>query len=366
MGYKFQCLDLENNNNTVTTTTDPNGNSDCRSSIRHEISTGEEEPTVAVAATTGKPQVCKSVSPIITMDNKQCQDQLEHVESAVEEKNKNDGGSPESREPIYVYSSTTFPDGGFDAYMVMFGCFLMSFSTFGQSNSFGVFQNYLKNNQLASSSVSAISWLGSIQVFLSYALGIIAGRVVDSHGPRYLILTASIATILSSFLTAICKTYVQFFFAQSMLVGIANGLTIVTGISCLGHWWHRHRAVALGVLAAGSSMGGTIWPIVYSRLFYNPKIGFTWACRIAGFIQIPLVIVGNIYIKTRLPPREPGPFLDFSAWHNPVFVLFCFSQCVGLMGNWVPLFYMEAIAVQRGVEPGAAFYLITIINAMSL
>ena len=57
-------------------------------------------------------------------------------------------------------------------------------------------------------------------------------------------------------------------------------------VACISHWFRRKRAVAMGIMYSGSSVGGVIWPILMSRLLDNPNIGFKWSLRIAGFINV--------------------------------------------------------------------------------
>ena len=56
------------------------------------------------------------------------------------------------------------------AYFSVFGAFLALFCTFGDINSFGTFQAWYLSHQLQSMSPSAISWIGSIQLFVFFLL----------------------------------------------------------------------------------------------------------------------------------------------------------------------------------------------------
>ena len=58
------------------------------------------------------------------------------------------------------------------------------FCTVGFANSFGVFEEYYEENQLADQSESAISWLGAIEVFFIFAGSIITGPLLDVFGPE--------------------------------------------------------------------------------------------------------------------------------------------------------------------------------------
>jgi len=87
--------------------------------------------------------------------------------------------------------------------------------------------------------------------------------------------------------------------------------------------------------------------------------------RIAAFISIPLLTLGNIFIKKRLPPREPGPFVDLSFFRDPRYCLFVAAQFCVLWGLWTPYFFVQSIAAQVGVPSDIAFYLVAIINFLS-
>lgn len=56
------------------------------------------------------------------------------------------------------------------AYLSVFGAFLALFCTFGDINSFGTFQAWYLTHQLHSMSPSAISWIGSVQLFVFFSL----------------------------------------------------------------------------------------------------------------------------------------------------------------------------------------------------
>ena len=102
----------------------------------------------------------------------------------------------------------------------------------GIANAFGIFQTYLYQHQLKDHTESEVAWIGSIQLFLSFFLGLFSGRVCDSYGPRWLLLAGSLCFFFSLILTGFCKTYWQFFLAQGVLTGIGGGISY--GLSFTG------------------------------------------------------------------------------------------------------------------------------------
>lgn len=76
-----------------------------------------------------------------------------------------------------------FPDGGLKAWLVVAGTFSSLFCTLGFSNSFGVFQTYYKLRVMPKEGFDDIAWIGSIQFFLIFAVGVVGGPLFDRYGP---------------------------------------------------------------------------------------------------------------------------------------------------------------------------------------
>jgi MFS family permease len=66
-------------------------------------------------------------------------------------------------------------------------------------------------------------------------------------------------------------------------------------------WFQGKRALAMGIVASGSSMGGVILPIMVNRLI--PMIGFGWTMRICAFLMLGLLVITNLTVRSRLRPQ---------------------------------------------------------------
>ena len=71
-----------------------------------------------------------------------------------------------------------FPDGGLEAWLVVFGGWCALFCTFGLVNCVGVFQEYYLNNSLSDYKVETVSWITSSQVFFM----VFCGTIVSCFG----------------------------------------------------------------------------------------------------------------------------------------------------------------------------------------
>lgn len=68
-----------------------------------------------------------------------------------------------------------FPEGGREAWIVLFGTWCVLFCTFGLGNSIGVFQTYYVNHALREYSSSTISWITSFMQWVLNFLPIVVG-----------------------------------------------------------------------------------------------------------------------------------------------------------------------------------------------
>jgi MFS family permease len=62
----------------------------------------------------------------------------------------------------------------------------------------------------------------------------------------------------------------------------------------------KKRAFVLGIVVAGSSIGGVIFPIMLGHLV--TKVGFGWAMRICAFMILAFLIFGILTVHSRIPP----------------------------------------------------------------
>ncbi|KDQ13187.1 hypothetical protein BOTBODRAFT_160801 [Botryobasidium botryosum FD-172 SS1] len=258
-----------------------------------------------------------------------------------------------------------FPDGGLRAWLVVAGALCLSFSTFGFVNAWGVFQTYYQETLLKDESPSTIAWIGSLQYSLVFFPGLLTGRLFDLGYLRLMIGPASVLHIVAVFLTAECKTYWQFLLCQGFAIGISSGILFAPALTVISHWFLKKRSVAFGVVAVGSSIGGTVLPIAIRKLI--PLVGFRWTLRIMGFILLTTLIAANLTIRRRLPPRHvQGGLFNLQAFKSAPFTLYCMSAVFAFLGLYTCLTFIDAGAVAMGIDPDLSFYLVSIANAASL
>ncbi|KAJ5345638.1 hypothetical protein N7452_003642 [Penicillium brevicompactum] len=274
------------------------------------------------------------------------------------------------------------------AWLVIFGAFTCAFCTVGFMNSFGIFQEYYAKNQLSSDSTSTIAWLGAISILFLFGISVVAGAMLDIFGPKLMVYSGSLGMVFSIMMISLCHKFYQFLLAQGVLLGISMALATWPMLALVGQYIKVKRAAAMGIVLAGSSLGGVIWPIVIDRLLKNPQIGFPWTMRIVGFIMIPLFIFSCVAAKSPETPlksvENPGTEQSndekrvgadkksqdqktqaLALVRQPALQLLCLAMFITYFGMFAPFFYTTSYAVEMGFSTTLAFYTVSIVNGAS-
>lgn len=125
--------------------------------------------------------------------------------STMDEKVHNVTGQPDVETPseensvkeVPIDTTNDYPEGGLRAWLVVAGASGVMFSTMGYGNAFGyvwiltlrhyliqdsVYQEYYSTHQLSHESPSAISWIGSLQIFFLFMSNAFGGPLFDRFG----------------------------------------------------------------------------------------------------------------------------------------------------------------------------------------
>ncbi|OAP64071.1 hypothetical protein AYL99_00043 [Fonsecaea erecta] len=260
----------------------------------------------------------------------------------------------------------TYPEGGKEAWLCVFGSFCGLMAALGMMNTLGTYQAYLSTHQLRSLSESTIGWIFGIYAFLSFVLGIQIGPVFDAKGPRWLVLAGSVFMVASHLLMGVCTEYWHFLLVIGVVGGLGTSLVFTPAIAAIGHFFLRKRGQTTGLAAAGGSMGGILFPLTLQALF--PKIGWAWSTRVCALINLVLLIFANLFIKSRLPPRKATKeniLPDFRIFRDPVFALTTAGVFFVEWGLFVPLTYLSSYALSHGVSTSFSYQIIAILNVGS-
>lgn len=98
----------------------------------------------------------------------------------------------------------------------------------------------------------------------------------------------------------------------------------------------------MGIAAAGSATGGIVYPLVLQQLL--PHVGFGWAVRVMGFISLSTGMLASAVLRSRIPPRPSGPLLEWSAFKEMPYCLYCIGTFLAFMGLYFAFYYVSCVS----------------------
>ncbi|KAJ3323091.1 hypothetical protein HDU76_013729 [Blyttiomyces sp. JEL0837] len=245
------------------------------------------------------------------------------------------------------------PDGGWTAWLVVLGSFIIHFVVLGMS--------YFLEQKLASSSV--IAFIGTFGAAVLPGLGLVSGRLAERFGFQRMILIGSIILSLGLFLASFETAVWHLFLTQGLLFGIGASIAYFPAVSAPSQWFSKYRGLATGIAVSGSGIGGLVMTLVIEKLLTT--VGYAWTMRISAIFSIVTLLATIPLIKTRIPPA-PHSKTDWSILKDTRFLLLILTGFFATFANLVPLYFLPLFAQERlGLTKTAGAVFLSIYNGSS-
>lgn len=262
-----------------------------------------------------------------------------------------------------------FPDGGRTAWITVGGGVLILFSTFGFLNVIGVLFDYYATHQLKDYAATEIAWIGAVNLFFMFFGGFLSGTLFDALGPRLLLIIGSTLEIWGLFMISIAKNYWELLLSNGVLVGLGGSICFYMALNSVSTWFLRKRGVALAITVSGSSLGGTLLPIMFYNLL--EEHGFGQAVRALAYLLLGCLFIGNLTIRSRLNHKGIKTFkfsnlVDLKAYTEIPYLFFNIGVFLSMWGMFGPFNYLPSYAEAHGVSQRMAYYTVSMLNAASI
>ncbi|KAJ9234735.1 hypothetical protein DTO027B5_5972 [Paecilomyces variotii] len=260
-----------------------------------------------------------------------------------------------------VSDNEDYPEGGLQAWLVVLGSWCAMLPGMGLLNTLGVLHAWTASHQLKGYSASSIGWIYGAFGFFLYFCGAQVGPIFDAHGPKYLLIPASVGIVASMICLSFSTEYYQIFLSFSVLGGISTCAMFNPAIASIGHWFNVRRGYATGIACTAGGLGGVIFPIII--LFAAPKIGFPWAMRIIALFSAVVCVVACLLLKTRLPlNKKAGMSIDFKALRDVKYASTTAAIFLVEFAVFIPYTYIPSYAVYAGLDDTLSYSLIIFLN----
>ncbi|KAJ3555409.1 hypothetical protein NP233_g12213 [Leucocoprinus birnbaumii] len=254
--------------------------------------------------------------------------------------------------------SEDFPEGGLRAWGVVLGGFLTQFCTYGYINAFGVYQGLRYSSQKGT---STISWIGSVDSFLTISTGLVCGRLYDKGYWMFLLYGGSFLMSVSLFMLSFVQPNQFFgaFLCQGVGVGLGGGMIYVPSFALISHWFNKRRDLAMPLTTAGVSLGSIVTPIMVNQLLLKPSLTFATATRLHATLMTAVLLIACVLMRPRLPfSTKHAKLLESLKRFMRDWAYILTAVGLGLfgMGFFFPLFYLQLAAITHGLDEKFAFY----------
>lgn len=251
-------------------------------------------------------------------------------------------------------------EGGLWGWIVVAGSTTIFFVVLGLVYSFGVMQSELLRRNYASS--STLGWVSSTTVVFMPLLAIPVTASIKLTSNRTIALLGSLCTGLGYLATSFTfdKPVVFLFLAQS-LFGIGYALTFWSCNSLAGQYFVRKRGVAVGIVYAGSGVGGAVFSIILSRLITT--VGLEVAVRIYGGIALVSLIPASFTLRSN--KEVPVASFKLTYFKDTNFNLLILATALITFSLFVPAFFLPSYAVAAGMSAETGAWLVAGFNLAS-
>lgn len=83
--------------------------------------------------------------------------------------------------------------------------------------------------------------------------------------------------------------------------GLGAGIVYVPGIAIVSQHFSRKRALAMGIVTSGGSLGAVVYPIMLNNFFHG-SVGFANGVRASGGLIAGCLLIGLLTMRTRVTP----------------------------------------------------------------
>lgn len=153
----------------------------------------------------------------------------------------------------------------------------------------------------------------------------------------------------------------------SVLNGLGGAFIVTPCMGSIGHFFLLRRGNATGIAMTSGSIGGVVFPLMLQKLL--PALGFAWSTRILGFILAGLLGIANLVVRSRLPRKPMGSFMnvapDLTVFKDPPFALVSLGIFLMEWGIFIPLSYIAPYVTSNGHSSAFGFQIIAMLNAGS-
>ncbi|KAJ5325444.1 Sucrose/H+ symporter [Penicillium brevicompactum] len=288
-----------------------------------------------------------------------------------------------SLEPMQAESSQISLGTRLQSISIICASTALVFTGCGINFAFGVFQELYDtmskepNTPFTGATPAQIDLIGTLSIALMTIGAPFATTWIKQYPPRNVIWASGViysgALVLASFSQALW----QFILTQGCLLGIGTCLIYMPSVTVAPTWFSLHRGLAMGIILAGTGVGGVAWPLAFRYLI--DSVGFRNTLRITAGISFVLVSGSGVFIRwpanqlARIQVENAAlsrssnifrlPRVDWRVARSRKFLAHALGAALQSAAYYTPVFFFASFARTLGYSQATSANFIAISNA---
>lgn len=272
------------------------------------------------------------------------------------------------RQPTLIVAASTA--------LVFTGC--------GINFAFGVYQELYDtmakeaNTPFTNATPAQIDLIGTLAIALMTIGAPFSTAWTKQYSPRRVVWVGGFVFALALFLASVSQALWQFILTQGLLLGIGTCLTYMPSVTVAPTWFSLHRGLAMGIILAGTGVGGVVWPLAFRSLIAN--VGFRNTLRITGGISLIIIWTSGLFLRwpdsymTRLQTENTTtsrtttsifrlPLVDWRVARTRKFFAHALGAALQSAAYYTPVFFFASFARTLGYSQSTSANFIAVSNA---
>ncbi|KAF4454043.1 monocarboxylate transporter [Fusarium albosuccineum] len=174
---------------------------------------------------------------------------------------------------------------------------MINFTACGVLFGFGVYQEHYETmapqqgTPFTGASSAQIDLIGTLSASLMTITAPFVMAWAKYFKPQAVVWAGGILFGIASVLVSFGKALWHFQIAQGLLMGIATGLSFVPSMTVAPTWFDKHRGLAMGIISAGTGIGGLVWAPAISACIKS--MGFRNTLRLTGCLAATVICISG-------------------------------------------------------------------------
>ncbi len=185
-------------------------------------------------------------------------------------------------------------------YPIVAAAFVIQSIVIGGLFAYGVFFEVLEDE--LGWSRTLLSACTSLAVFIMGTLAIVAGRLSDRIGPRWVLNVSSVCFGLGYMLMFYMDSPWHLLVLCGLLIGIGLSTHDVVTLSIVAHWFERRRGMMTGVVKVGTAVGQITIPLFAAWLIAT--YGWRIASVVLGAVATVVLLIATQGLRRKLPGAD--------------------------------------------------------------